>query len=85
MGGISSTILVVKIVPHFKENASDMLTLVVLYLVFYRLFLKVSLVLFYFYLLRVFFVGRDFIFLYAFYCCICFNLVMVSIPILLMY
>ena len=49
MGGISSTILIVKIVPHFKENASDMLTLVMLHLVFYSLFLKVSLVLFYFY------------------------------------
>ena len=55
MGEISSTVLIVKIVPHFKENASDMLTLVVLHVVFYSLFLKVSLVLFYFYLLRVFF------------------------------
>ena len=45
----------VKIAPHFKGNASDMLTLVVLYLVFYILFLKVRLILFYFYLLRDFF------------------------------
>ena len=81
MGGISRTILVVKIVPHFKGNASDMLTLVVLYLVFYILFLKVRLILFYFYLLRDYFFCRKRLhFLVCFCLCICFDVVMVSIP-----